>query len=71
MDLELTDAQRLIVQNARRIVREEIRPLEDDLDPDADTLPRHDRDRLVAMVKEMGLWQPEVPAEHGAPVSIP
>ena len=65
MDLEPTEAQKLIVQNVRRLVREEIRPLEDDLDPDAYTLPAREHDRLVSMVKEMGLWQPDVPEEYG------
>jgi alkylation response protein AidB-like acyl-CoA dehydrogenase len=65
MDLELSDAQKLIVQNVRRFIREEIRPLEADLDPDAYTLPKAERERLVAMVKEMGLWQLDVPEEFG------
>ena len=39
MDLALTDEQRIIVDMVRRFVREEIVPLEDTLDPDADEVP--------------------------------
>ena len=35
MDLELSEEQRLIVDTVRRFVRNEIVPLEADLDPDA------------------------------------
>ena len=38
MDLALTDEQRMIVDMVQRFVREEIVPLEDTLDPDADTV---------------------------------
>ena len=49
MDLELTDAQQLIIANVRRFIRDEIRPLEADLDPDAYSLKPDDKDRLVAV----------------------
>ena len=39
MNLTLTAEQDLIVSMVRRFVREEIVPLELDLDPDADELP--------------------------------
>ena len=39
MDLKLTEPQRRIIMNVRRFVREEIEPLERDLDPDAYELP--------------------------------
>lgn len=67
MDLKVSDEQQLIIDNIRRFIREEIRPLEPDLDPDAYRLPREDRERLVAMVKEMGLYQMAVPEEYGGP----
>ena len=38
MDLALTDEQRIIVDMVRRFVREEILPLEQNLDPDASEL---------------------------------
>ena len=58
MDLALTEEQRLIVDMVRRFVREEIVPLEAKLDPDADELPLEEFNRLVEMVKEMGLYGP-------------
>ena len=36
MNLELTEEQDLVIAMVRRFVREEILPLEFDLDPDAD-----------------------------------
>ncbi len=67
MDLALTEEQQLIVDMVRRFVREEIVPLEADLDPDADELPPEDYDRLVAMTKEMGLYGLDTPPEWGGP----
>ena len=67
MDFELSDEQQLIIDNVRRFIREEIRPLEPDLDPDAYRLRPEDDERLTAMVKEMGLYQMDVPEEYGGP----
>ena len=67
MDLALTEEQRLIVDMVRRFVRDEIVPLEAHLDPDADELPPEEFDRLVAMVKEMGLYGLDTPPEWGGP----
>jgi acyl-CoA dehydrogenase len=67
MNLEPTDEQKQIVAQVRRFVREEIVPLEDKLDPDASELPREDHQRLVAMVKAMGLYGLDIPAEFGGP----
>ncbi|MDP6607174.1 MAG: acyl-CoA dehydrogenase family protein [Dehalococcoidia bacterium] len=60
MDLELSDEQKLIVANVRRFIREEIRPLERELDPDAYTLQPEDHERLVGMTEEMGLLNMQV-----------
>ncbi len=65
MDLALTDEQRMIVDIVRRFVREEIVPLEDDLDPDADELPPEQLAKLVDKVKEMGLYGLDTPPEYG------
>ncbi|MFQ5381938.1 MAG: acyl-CoA dehydrogenase family protein, partial [Dehalococcoidia bacterium] len=65
MDLEPNEEQRLIVDTTRRFVREEIVPLEDDLDPDASELQPDDHARLVAMVKEMGFYGLDIPPEYG------
>jgi acyl-CoA dehydrogenase len=67
MDLQPTDEQRLIVENVRRFVREEIIPLEADLDPDADTLAPDDHKRLVEKVKAMGFYGLDIPAAFGGP----
>ena len=55
MDLKLSEEQRMLVAAVRRFIREEIVPLEPDLDPDAYELPKADHDRLVAMVKDSSL----------------
>jgi alkylation response protein AidB-like acyl-CoA dehydrogenase len=67
MELELTDEQQLLLQTVRRFVREQIVPLEDKLDPDADEIDSQDHDRLVAQVKKMGLYGLGIPAEYGGP----
>ncbi len=67
MDLALSDEQNLIVAMVRRFVRDEIVPLELGLDPDADELPGVEHDRLVAMVREMGLYGLDIPPEYGGP----
>ncbi len=51
----------------RRFVREEILPLEQHLDPDADELPADDGARLVALVRDMGLYGLDIPPEYGGP----
>jgi acyl-CoA dehydrogenase len=65
MDFEPTEQQRMIVDQIRRFVHEEIIPLEAKLDPDASELPKEDFDRLSDMVRGMGLWGLDVPEEYG------
>ena len=67
MDLELSEEQRLIVDTTRKFVRNEIVPLEADLDPDATELEPEDRARLVAQVREMGFYGLDIPPEYGGP----
>ena len=67
MDLELSDEQRMLVGTVRRFVRDEVVPLEGDLDPDADELPADQAARLVGLVKDMGLYGLDIPAEYGGP----
>jgi alkylation response protein AidB-like acyl-CoA dehydrogenase len=67
MELQLTQEQDLITGMVRRFVREEILPLEMNLDPDADSLDPKDRSRLIGMVKEMGLYGLDIPEEFGGP----
>ena len=67
MDLAPSEEQRLITETVRRFVREEIEPLEPDLDPDGSALEPEDQDRLTAMVKEMGFYGLDIPEEYGGP----
>ncbi|MCB1548095.1 MAG: acyl-CoA dehydrogenase family protein [Hyphomicrobiaceae bacterium] len=65
MDLELDEQQTMIVATVRRLVREEIVPLEAELDPDASELPPEHFERLSAKVREMGFYGLDIPAEYG------
>ncbi len=67
MDLQLSEEQQLIVATTRKFVREEIWPLEADLDPDASELDPADHDRLVGMTKQMGFYGLDIPTEYGGP----
>ncbi len=67
MDLALTEEQSLVVGMVRRFVRQEIVPLELNLDPDADELDPDDKARLVELTKSMGLYGLDIPAEYGGP----
>ncbi len=67
MNLELTEEQNLIVAMVRRFVREEILPLELNLDPDADTLEPKDQARLIEKTQSMGLYGLDIPPDYGGP----
>ncbi|MFT4713223.1 MAG: acyl-CoA dehydrogenase, partial [Candidatus Azotimanducaceae bacterium] len=67
MNLQPTQEQRMLVEMVRRFVKEEITPLEMNLDPDADSLEAHDRERLIEKVKQMGLYGMDIPEEFGGP----
>ena len=67
MDLEPTEEQQLIMDVVARFVREEIEPLEATLDPDASELEPADRERLMGMTQEMGLYGMDIPEEFGGP----
>jgi len=67
VDLTPTEEQSLLVETVRRFVREEILPLELDLDPDADELHPDDHERLVAKTRSMGLYGMGIPPEYGGP----
>ncbi len=67
MQLKPTEEQQQIVDMVRRFVREEIAPLEADLDPDASELKPDDHERLVARVREMGFYGLDIPEEYGGP----
>ena len=67
MDVLMTEEQRMITQAVRRFVREEVQPLERDLDPDAVELPPGELDRLKGIVQQMGLYHIDVPEDYGGP----
>ena len=67
MDMKRTEEQQLIIDTVRKYIREEIRPLEADLDPDAYELEPGDDSRLRQMVKDMGMYQMGLPEAYGGP----
>jgi acyl-CoA dehydrogenase len=67
MDFTPSAEQDLIIAMVRRFVREEIVPLELNLDPDADELSAADHARLVEKVKAMGLYGLDIPPQYGGP----
>lgn len=67
MEFDPSDEQKAIVEAVRRFVRKEIRPLENEIDYDADELPKEHEERLVAKVREMGFYGLGTPEEFGGP----
>ena len=67
MDFAMTDEQRLIIEQVRRFVHEEIVPLESYLDPDESQLDPENYQRLVSKVKDLGLYGLGIPPEFGGP----
>ena len=67
MDTLMSEEQRMITQAVKRFVREEVQPVERDLDPDAVELPPGELDRLKDIVKQMGLYHIDVPEDYGGP----
>lgn len=67
MDFALTEEQTMIVDMVRRFVRQEILPLEENMDPDADELEPEILAGLVAKTKKMGLYGLDTPPEYGGP----
>ena len=61
----LPDELKILREQVRRFVREEIIPLEQTLDPDAPELPAEHFKRLSAKTKAAGLWALGAPAEYG------
>src|SRR5919201_2805972 len=61
----LPDELRLIRDQVRRFIREEIIPLEQRLDPDAPGIPDEDFKRLSEKTKAAGLWALGAPEAYG------
>jgi acyl-CoA dehydrogenase len=64
---QLSDEQHAIIRTVRQFVRDQIRPLEDELDPDESRLPEEDYRRLTDKTKQMGLFNLDLPEEQGGP----
>src|SRR5947209_19703734 len=60
----LPDELRLLRDQVRRFIGEEIIPLEQRLDPDAPGIPDEDFKRLSAKTKAAGLWALAAPEEY-------
>lgn len=67
IDFTPTDEQQMLIETVRTFVSDEIVPLESGLEPDAETLPEHDYQRLRAKVEQMGLYNWDAPAAVGGP----
>src|SRR5216117_1020182 len=61
----LPDELRVLREQVRRFIREEIIPLEQRLDPDAPSIPEEDFARLAAKTRAAGLWALGAPEEYG------
>src|SRR5256885_15703147 len=61
----LPDELRLLRDQVRRFIREEIIPLEQRLDPDAPGIPDEDFKRLSEKTKAAGLWALGAPEQYG------
>src|SRR5260370_20572022 len=64
----LPEELRLLGDQIRRFVQDEIIPLEQTIDPDAPEIPREDFVRLSAKTKAAGLWTLGAREEYGGGV---
>lgn len=67
IDFTPTQEQQALIDGVRRFVREEILPLEADLDPDAAELRPADFLRLRKKVQDLGMYGMDIPKEFGGP----
>ena len=61
----LPEELRLLGEQIRRFVQDEIVPLEQTIDPDAPEIPREDYVRLAEKTKAAGLWTLAAPERYG------
>jgi alkylation response protein AidB-like acyl-CoA dehydrogenase len=64
-DYGFSDELKLIQETVRRFVKNEILPVEQNLDPDATEFPDAEIARLQEKTRAMGMFQPSVPEEYG------
>ena len=62
---KLPDELRILSEQIRRFIKEEIVPLEQRIDPDAPSIPDEDFERLSAKTKAAGLWALGAREEYG------
>src|SRR5437867_1745072 len=62
---KLPDELLVLRDQIRRVIRDEIIPLEQRIDPDAPELPEEDYQRIAAKTKASGLWALGAPEEYG------
>ena len=65
MDFRLSDEHAMLRRTVREFRDRELRPLLDDLDPDATHLPAAEEEQLRERAKEAGLWAMGIPEEYG------
>src|SRR2546422_10815098 len=61
----LPDELLVLRDQIRRVIRDEIIPLEQRIDPDAPELPEQDYQRIAAKTKASGVWALGAPEEYG------
>lgn len=64
MDFALNDEQKMMIETVRRFIREELRPLEQQVE-DSGTLPRPQAEAIQAKARALGLHALNMPAELG------
>jgi acyl-CoA dehydrogenase len=67
VNFEMTEEQRIIIDVVRRFVREEIRPIELTMDPDASGPSADIQAKLKDKVRAMGMYGLGIPVEFGGP----
>jgi len=61
----LSDELKMICDQVRRIIEEDVIPAEARVDPDAPEIAQEDYDRISAKVKKAGLWHLGTPTKYG------
>ena len=62
---ELPPELRMLQQTVRRIIQEEIVPLEQGIDPEAIDIDHDSWERLAKLTRDAGLWAMAAPSEYG------
>lgn len=62
---QLSEELVILRDQVRRIIREEILPVEQTIDPDASEIPTEDYARISKMTKDAGLWCMGAPQRYG------